>query len=208
MTMHDCPDGAMRDLLPLYVGGALGTPDHTRVEAHLTGCADCVAEVELLRAVNLVYPAQAINVANITAKIAAPRRGPVRTTRLPFHRQPLWRAAASVTLFIVGTATVLVVNNRAPADSATAVAQPAAVDGASQTPAETTVASNTPGTVVRRTSNGLLSLGAELSDLTDAQLQTLLGSLEGLDSRPQADPTTIATPIMQERTQAPGRSNQ
>ena len=50
-------------------------------------------------------------------------------------------------------------------------------------------------------------IGDFLSSLTDAQLQSLLGSLDGLDSRPQAEPTTITVSISQDVTQAPGRSN-
>ena len=204
MKMNDCPDGSLRDLLPLFVSGVLSAPDRTRVASHIAGCTDCEAEVELLRAVNRAYAVNPVNVASIVAKITTPRRG-VRTS-VPFHRQPLWRVAASMTLFIAGTATVLVVRGRVPEATPAAVAQSTPRAGGTATAAETTVASTT--TTTRTTSSGLLSLGTELSELTDSQLQSLLGSLDGLDSRPQADPTTITTPIIQERTQAPGRSNQ
>ena len=207
MTMHDCPDGAMRDLLPLHVTGALPDADRVRVESHLASCAECLAEVGLLRAVSRAYPALAVNVPAIAARIAPPRRA--RAASVPFHRQPLWRVAASLTFFIVGTATVLVVKNRAPSADRDAVARNAVATpgGATATLAETTIAASG-GAIARTRATGLLSLGTELSELTDAQLESLLGSLDGLDSRPQADPTTIAAPIIQERNQAPGRSNQ
>ena len=204
MTMNDCPDGLLRDLLPLFVSGVLSAPDRTRIASHITGCADCAAEVELLRAVNRAYAVKPVNVAAIAAKITPPRR--VNRAHLPFHRQPLWRAAASLTLFIAGAATVLVVRGRAPEGAPASVAQGAPRAAGTPTVAETTSASATP--ITRTTSAGLLSLGTELSEFTDSQLQSLLGSLDGLDSRPQADPTTIASPIIQERTRTPGRSNQ
>jgi anti-sigma factor RsiW len=206
MTMRDCPDGTMRDLLPLFASGTLNAEDRDRVESHLESCADCAAEVALLQAVNRAYPARPVNVAAIAARIPAKRRTTV--SRRSFYREPLWRAAASVTLFIAGTATVLVVRGGGLGTPGTSSAQVAVQpNGMPATAAETTIASAAGG-VTRSASDAILSLGTELSDLTDAQLETLLGSLDGLDSRPQADPTTIATPIIQERTQAPGRNNQ
>ena len=206
MTMRDCSDGATRDLLPLYTSGTMSGADQRMVESHIAGCADCAAEVELLRAVSRAYAPMAVNVATIVAKI--PQRGRVRVSAAPFHRQPLWRVAASLTLFIAGTAAVVVVRGRTSEGilAPTAQVAPTSTRGATS-PVETTIVATGPG-VVRTTSSGILSLGAEMSDLTDAQLQSLLGSLDGLDSRPQADPTTIATPIIPVRTQAPGRSNQ
>ena len=203
MTMNDCPDGSLRDLLPLFVSEVLSAPDRTRVASHISGCADCAAEVALLRAINRAYAVTPVNVAGIAAKITPQRRA--NRTQIPFHRQPLWRAAASMTLFIAGTATVLVVRGRVPETAPASVAHGARQTAGAPTAAETTIVSTT---IARTTSNGLFSLGTELSELTDSQLQSLLGSLDGLDSRPQADPTTIASPIIQERTRAPGRSNQ
>ena len=204
MTMHDCPDGAMRDLLPPHVSGRLGTADQGRVEAHLRNCVDCSAEVELLRAVSRAFPAVAVDAAAIAARIPARRGARGAGTPLPFHGQPLWRIAATLTLFIAGTAAVLVVRGRAP-QSSLAVSQPAP-SGATTAP-ETTLASAGAGISATRSST-LLSLGVELSDLSEAELESLLGSLDGLDPRPQADPMTIATPFVPERPQAPGRSNQ
>lgn len=203
MTMRDCADGAMRDLLPLYVRGKLSTPDQGRVESHVGSCADCAAEVDLLRAVSRAYPAPAVDVASIAARM--PSRRTVRAA-IPFHRQPLWRAAASLTLFIAGTATVLLVRGREPAVPQVGLMQPTAHQGSSA--AETTLAMAAVTGNASPRSGALLSLGTELSDLTESQLESLLGSLDGLDLRPQADPMTIATPIIQDRTQAPDRNNQ
>ena len=47
MTMRDCPDGAMRDQLPLYVSGRMDARARLAVDAHLACCADCTAEVAM-----------------------------------------------------------------------------------------------------------------------------------------------------------------
>jgi len=193
VTMRDCPDGSMRDLLPLHVSGRLAAADHATVEAHVRGCVDCTAEVALLRVVSQAYPAHAVDVSAIVARLPVPARA---RTRIPFHRQPIWRVAATFTLFIVGTATVMVV--RGPTAQAPGTAVGTSVPAAP----ETTLAGAT------SRASALLSLGTDFSDLSDSQLESLLGSLDGLDPRPQADPMTIATPIIQEPTKAPGRSNQ
>ena len=199
MTMRDCPDGAMRDQLPLYVSGRLDARSRSAVEAHLAGCAECAAEVAMLSAVGRAFPVPAVDVARIAA--AMPRRTP-RPVAPAFYRQPLWRLAASLTLFITGAATYLVVRSGGPG-VAPQVAGSAPV-------AETTLALATPTRApaggAERASD-LVAVGTDLSELTDAQLQSLLGSLDGLDSRPQAEPTTITVSITQDVTQAPGRSN-
>lgn len=199
MTMRDCPDGAMRDQLPLYVSGRLDARSRSAVDAHLAGCADCTAEVAMLSAVGRAFPAPVVDVARIAA--AMPQRS-ARPVAAPFYRQPLWGLAASLTLFITGAATYLVVRSGG-AGVAPQVASPAPV-------AESTLAlatpSRAPAAVAERTSD-LVAVGTDLSELTDAQLQSLLGSLDGLDSRPQAEPTTITVSITQDVTQAPGRSN-
>ena len=202
MTMRDCPDGTLRDALPLYVSGRLAVADTSRIDAHLGSCAECTAEVALLRAVGRAYPPTPVNVAAVAARIPA-RRAPRK--QVAFHRQPLWQIAAGITLLITGTATVMVVRGRAPQAPSLASAPSAA-----GTAAEATIAAVTPPAPARTvtTSSAVLSLGTDLSDLTDAQLQSLLVTLDAIDSRPGADPATIARPIIQDRTQAPGRSNQ
>ncbi len=109
MTMRDCADAAMRDRLPLFVTGRLTDSDSTMVEAHLASCSDCVAEVDLLRAVGRAYAVPAIDAAVVAAAIPAPRR-----KRTAYYQQPMWRVAAAMTLMIAGTAGVLVMRRADP----------------------------------------------------------------------------------------------
>jgi Putative zinc-finger len=48
MTMN-CDRKNMQELLPAYLEGTLSAPERARLEAHLAGCSDCAAELNLLR---------------------------------------------------------------------------------------------------------------------------------------------------------------
>ena len=99
--MTDCPDGAVRDLLPELVNDRLEPDVRRRVDAHVRDCADCQQEVELLRAMRVSL-----------------RRGPVVDARaiasaIPAYRAQRrawggWRAAAAVVLVAVGGTSVVV----------------------------------------------------------------------------------------------------
>lgn len=196
MTMRDCPDGEMRDLLPLYAAGRLADVDRVRVEAHIAVCPECAAETELLRNVARAYAVALVNSAAIAARL--PARSRVwrgARTAVPFHRRPLWRLAASLTLMIGAAAILTLVRSkpgattmdgRAPVAGKLAPVAP----GSSTTPAA-------PDTAPRQiASTKAIGLGVSLSDLTDAQLESLLSSLEKLDGNVLADPEVMARPIV------------
>jgi hypothetical protein len=46
------------------------------------------------------------------------------------------------------------------------------------------------------TPRATISFGGGLSDLSDDQLDTLMGELDGLDALPSAEPETHLTPIL------------
>ena len=104
-------------------------------------------------------------------------------------------------LFRSGAATYLAVRSGDPGGARR-------IDAQAPVP-ESTLALTTPArtTIPAERAADLVAVSNDLSELTDAQLQSLLGSLDGLDSRPQAEPTTITVSISQDVTQAPGRSN-
>src|SRR5512140_1830353 len=73
-SMNDCPNADVRDLLP----DRLDEAARAMVESHLEGCADCRAELALLRDVRAsLRRAPALNVAAIAAAIPA-YHAPVR----------------------------------------------------------------------------------------------------------------------------------
>lgn len=185
-TMRDCPDAATRDLLPLFVSGRLDTVGQARVEAHVQGCADCAAEVDLLRATVRAYDVAPLDAVAIASRIPTARAA--KRAR-PFHSQPLWRVAAAITIMIAGTATTMLLN------------RPDFGTGVPGLPPDTGVTAVLSGAPVD--SSGLVALaggarteksisfGNNLSDLTDAQLEALLASVDKMDGTVTTDPETL-----------------
>ena len=101
--MNDCSNVTMRELLPDLLNERLAAVTRAQVQAHVESCADCRAELELLRRVRAAAPTPQLDANRIVARIAPYRRPSLFTTAA--RSWPL-RAAAAVIL-IAGTATVL-----------------------------------------------------------------------------------------------------
>lgn len=203
MTMRDCPNGEMRDQLPLYVSGRLDEAREAFVEAHLRECADCSAEVELLRATVRAFEVTAPDAAAIAAYVPTARAA--RRAR-PFHSQPLWRVAAAITIMIAGTAMTMLLRQprlseegvTVGVDSGTAVVGQPGGNASGDTGLLVANAGGTRG----------IALGGSLSGLTDSQLEALLASLERLDGAVSAEPEVLDAPIIPAGTEGSGRKNQ
>ena len=205
--MHDCEDGNMRDLLPGYAHGTLSPAVRAKVSAHLATCRDCAAELELIEAGSRAFPAPKLDISKIVKALpAAPRAG-----RRPFFATRIGQLAAAIAIMAVGALSVLALRGWFGNDTyvvETGGRTLAAVDTAkrSAVPAAdtTTVAAvSSPargsGSTASKAGNPTgLSFGGGLSDLTDDQLDTLLGELGALDSLPSAEPETHLTPIVPE----------
>ena len=101
--MTDCPNGALRDLLPDLVHGRLSPEARRDVEAHVAACAECADELALLRGLH-------------ASMVRAPFVDPARiAAAIPAYRAPVrrswggWRTAAAITAIMVGGASVAVV---------------------------------------------------------------------------------------------------
>ena len=215
--MRDCPDAEIRDLLPDYAGGSLTGEALSRVEAHVAGCADCAAEVDLLRAVRRAGPAApAVDVARIVAALPAPTRA------RPRGRVAMWRVAAAVAVLAAGGVALRVVRDGGPPmpahpDSAIVSVAPLAGTPAADSPAAFSPAAPAPAgprvavAVPRRDSaarpaapapsaGGDLSMTGGLSDLSDADVEALLGELRSLDAVPAIDPEPASAPFRRRGT--------
>lgn len=195
--MRDCPDGELRDLLPLYAMGALAGADHARVEAHVASCADCRAELELVRRVARAYAVAPVNARAIVAHIPPHVPGPHAVRHgdagvRPFYRQRLWQVAATVTLMIGAAAMLTVARSRPESDPPPANN----TDGPAATLAGTGSSAAGAGTAAQVAATHAISLGVRLADLTDAQLDTLLSTLDTVDGNVLADPEILAQPIV------------
>lgn len=226
--MHDCADGDMRDLLPGYVNGTLPAAGCAAVEDHLTHCDDCAAEVAVIVAASRALPSPAVDIAGIVRALPAP---PLRVKhvapRVAFAGAA-WRVAAGLGVMLLGAGSVIALRGVfAPAATRTAVvpvapaaggaggagtvvaaAKPDAPVGAAPLVASPAVprAAGAAGKPVATSARptATISFGGGLSDLSDDQLDALLGELDALDSIPSTEPETHLTPIVPLTPQAGG----
>lgn len=170
--MRDCPNADVRDLLPDLVHGTLPPEVQAAVLEHVSVCGDCTAERELLARLVAARPEPAVDVQAIGAAVTrvrtmAPRSsaGPLASRR---RRAPAvgWRAAAVIAAVSLGALAVgSTQRDRDPAPVA---------------PAQALVPAPAPGH----------SLGMPLADVSETELQALLGALETLEPVP-AEPEPL-----------------
>ncbi|HJU89698.1 MAG TPA: zf-HC2 domain-containing protein [Gemmatimonadaceae bacterium] len=100
--MNDCPRGEIRDLLPDLMAGSLDDGTRARVEEHLHSCAECAAELELLRVARTALSrAPAMDIAKIAGAVRGAKPAVARTTASKRD----WRVAAlaaAVALMVTG----------------------------------------------------------------------------------------------------------
>jgi len=120
--MRDCDNVTMRDLLPDLLHDRLTAGVRADVLSHVDGCADCRAELELLRRVYAGASVPRVDASRIGAGLPPYRRPSVWASAA--RSWPL-RAAAGVVL-LLGTATVIRERtaNRPDSVVATAVQSP------------------------------------------------------------------------------------
>ncbi len=126
--MSECMSAEMRDVLPDFVHGQIDAGRAAEVRAHLADCAECVAEVELLRAVMSAAPAAPkMNVDRIARALPTPTRHgfllhrgggtgspltPVVSPAMP-HRSRIWsrpavKIAAAIAIVAAGGLSLFV----------------------------------------------------------------------------------------------------
>jgi anti-sigma factor RsiW len=178
--MIDCSNAEIRDRLPELVNGHLDGELLDVVRAHLVDCDPCRAEVLLLertRAV-LLLSSPRIDTAAVVRALPAPG---LRASRRAFD----WRIAASIAVLVVGGGSAAVLySGRSPAriDSVALAAGRAPAP----TPIDTSIASPVDGSE--------LSVSGDLSGLSDDELRTLLGKVEGIEALPAAE-VHVAAPL-------------
>lgn len=212
-----------RDLLPDLVadaadgGSRLSSADRTRLLAHVATCAECQAELQLVRTARragwAVTPPT-----DIAAIVSAlPRRpGMVGSRVPPGAYRYAWRIAAVISTVAVGALSVAVLQNRMrpPVRTAPSIQLPVPAAAASppevaQLPARSPhvsapahVAPAPVGAMATEVAStepeGGLEVGGRLADLSDAQLNELLGDIDRLDAVPEGEPD-LAGPALSAR---------
>lgn len=178
--MTDCSNGDVRDRLPDLLHDRLTADGRREVEAHLSGCDECRAELALLGAMRFTLRrAPAVDPAAIAAAIP-PYRAPVR------RGWGGWRAAAAVLLLAGGT-SVAVLRSRDDTRSAVGAGDHAVVARRAESvvPVAGVAPADTPAAPAAARE---LALGTSVaSDLDDRELSTLLSDLQSLDIVPSAE---------------------
>jgi hypothetical protein len=99
--MRDCPNGEMRDRLPELMHDRLTGQELLVVRAHVSGCADCRAELVLLEQLRSAAAAPRVDASRIVAALPRYRAVP-RLRRMA--NAPQVRAAAAVLVLLGGYA--------------------------------------------------------------------------------------------------------
>ncbi|MEP7002250.1 MAG: zf-HC2 domain-containing protein [bacterium] len=205
--MTDCPNADVRDLLPDLVHGRLDAESRALVETHVAACADCKAEVALLRDLRAsLRRSPRVDTAAIAAAVPA-YRAPSRRAWVG------WRTAAAITLLVAGGSSVVVMRRTnsvrveqttiastpvlpspavnpvdgrgplAPGASVSRAPEAASASPAPRVTASTAVIAHAPGAEGRELAMG----GGSLNDLNDQELTSLLKDIEALDAVPSVE---------------------
>jgi len=205
----------MRDALPDLINGNLAAARTAEVEAHVASCAECAAELDLLKAVVASAPrAPELDLSRIVSALPTPTgRGlllhqgggqPVGSRKpQTVWSRPLLRVAATAAIITAGGVSLLVGRDALNPERQ---ARPSVASGPTTSAAVATtpnrVAAPTPPSVAQSApaarlvaSTGLSLAGGEVQDLSDAHLATLLSEMDRLDPIPAAEPEAIAPSI-------------
>jgi anti-sigma factor RsiW len=166
--MRDCQDDRIKDLLPEYVTGRMGSALIAQVEAHVAACPSCAAELAVVRAAHAAFPAPQVNIARIVQALPKPVIPLAPRVVKRSRRFTSWRVAATIATIAVSGVSIAVLQgiltDKPP------VAHKVVV--------KTTEAPEASG----------LSVGGNLNDLSEKEMQTLLDKLDELDAVPSAEP--------------------
>ena len=201
--MSDCTNLDMRDLLPDLARGTLTGPSRVALDTHLATCELCRAELEVVRkahaALSLAPAVDASRIAAAVARSTALRREATtsiaqarqrRASKIAPPGRRAWLAAASVAAL---AAAALLASNltRGPMSrdvpSAVVQIEPTTAPVASE---------STPPTAPRPASNTELVMGGGVSDLADADLESLLEVLEDVDTELDVEPA-VMSPVLE-----------
>lgn len=203
--MSDCINVEMRDLLPDLARGALTGPSRVALDAHLATCAACRAELEVVRkahaALSAAPPVDSARIAAAVTRATALRREATTSVAQARRRRAwgsgaparrAWLAAASVAA--IAAAALLASNLRR--DPALPGDAPVVVQG--EAPAAPTPVGSEPTRPVtpRPISDAELVMGGGVSDLADADLESLLDVLQQVDTALDVEPAVLS-PVLE-----------
>jgi len=188
--MRECANGEMRDLLPDLLHDRLTAELRIVVQAHVDGCADCRAELAILRRVMAINVAPRVDASRIAAAVP-PYRGQSAWGRAA--NSPLVRIAAAI-LLLAGAAAVITNaagRSRPPEPVPQTVQAPVSPANVEPAPVPTAPPRG-PTTGVAHRAPMELAVGESFHDLSDAELRTLLEELGKLEAVTSTETEAVA----------------
>jgi len=183
--MTRCANPTIKDLLPDLLHDRLTVAQRTQVDAHLSTCDECRAELTILRQIIAVSVAPRVDVTRIATTL--PRYRPRSMWQRAVHSTQL-RIAAAIVVLAGGAAVVATVLSRDVAPTRVAVQASTRVDSTVPLKPSTPSATTDSTTAAQRKPNDRdrvpaeLALGETVHDLSDAELRTLLSELGTLEA--------------------------
>ena len=212
--MNDCVMTEVRDALPDLLHGRLSELDMATMTAHVESCPACRAELAFLRDLQGSAPlAPKMDAARIASALP-PYGGRAVMRKLP--AQPQKRIvsrfavlAASLALAVaVGSVALKNVRSSSDSDVSNVSASAATSTGASSSASVTTATPAPSATVEPATKPAVqvavapvekrvasLSFVGGTTDLSEAELETLLAELDGMESIPAAEPQSVTLSV-------------
>ncbi len=181
--MNDCPNALMRDRLPDLLHERLDAATRAEVVAHLSTCADCTAELALLRDMRGVLAGTPrVDVQRIVRKLPSPTLK--RVSKIPSRSRWMnWRVAASIAVVAIGGASVGTYLRMG-----TTPTQLSSIDTSVRVrpTAPTRTAPTQDASVAAPVKE--LQTGETLNDMSDTQLKALLKDIQDIQPLPSAEP--------------------
>lgn len=181
--MSDCSSVEIREMLPEYMHGKLSLAHRARVDAHLSQCEECAAELATLERVRRAFSFD--GTVDTAAIVRALPRPPVRRNKRPFVTRPmLMRLAAGISFIAVAGVSAAVGRSYLGFGSGTALQSVSSVGAESATVAMLDKSGAAP------TLRGLAGEG-DLADFETDDFASLIGALETVEAAPSAEPEEL-----------------
>ena len=198
--MSECRNGWVRDLLPDVLHDQLDPATRLAVEAHIAGCPQCAGDLAMLERLRAAMsPVLDLDTdAIVAASAAAPAGGADQIASRVGHRAAwnrrraphAWRLAAGVATIAIGGAGLLYAARRVTAGSNVAVPPVAQEEASRQGPDASGRAAAT-GFATPPIVDELGLRMSALAELSDDDLERLLGDLERLEALPIVEPPAL-----------------
>jgi hypothetical protein len=191
--MIECTNVTIREMLPDLLHDSLVGINRARVEAHVSECSECAAELDLLRAVRdtLATGPALVSVERISGALLSDER----ESWLNVGR---WRAAASIAILLAGSAALAIhldsrSGNEGRESQSVGSVQPIVVQPAPSESGSKIVSRKTAESSSAQSSHrpGGITMGLDVRHLSKEGLAKLLSDLEKVKARPSSDPEPV-----------------